>query len=144
MAHMLPTLAFSIALFSSADRADDARALWADLNATRRSAGLRTLVLEPRLCRIAQAHAADMVARRYFAHVSPDGVGPFERLTRAGWRYGYAGENLALDVSEEQAERHLLASTPHRENMLEPHYLRVGIAVVATDSREVFVEIFSD
>jgi len=141
---MFPTLALGMALLSSSDRAAEARALWADLNATRLSAGLRTLVLEPRLCRIAQAHAEDMVARRYFDHVSPDGIGPFERLTRAGWRYGYAGENLALDVSEEDAERHLLASPAHRENMLEPHYQRVGIAVVATESREVFVEIFSD
>jgi uncharacterized protein YkwD len=141
---MVPAFAFAIALHSSTDRSADARALWHDLNVARQSAGLPPLVLDLRLCRVAEAHAYDMVRRHYFDHVSPDGLGPFERMTRAGLRYGYAGENIALDVDERGAAEHLYASPEHRQNMLEPHYTHVGIAAVATETREFFVEDFSD
>ena len=125
-------------------RPDDARALFDDLNAARRARGLGLLDLAPRLCAIARAHADDMVSRRYFGHDTPEGVTPFARMDRAGWRYGYAGENLALDVDEQAANRTLYRSNGHRDNMLEPHYAHVGIAAVETDGGEIFVEDFSD
>ena len=141
---MLQAFAFAIALYAGTDRSADARAMWRDLNAVRVSAGLTPLAFEPRLCEIARAHAHDMVVRHYFDHQSPDGVGPFDRMARAGWHFGYAGENLAMDTDERGAEAHLLSSPEHRQNMLEPHYVHVGIAAVETDSREYFVEVFSD
>jgi uncharacterized protein YkwD len=136
-----------VALVQSDDareRPDDARALFRDLNAARAAAGLAPLDLPPRLCAIARAHASDMVTRRYFGHDSPDGLSPFARMDRAGWRYGYAGENLALDVDERAASRTLYRSNGHRDNMLEPHYAHVGIAAIETGQGEIFVEDFSD
>jgi uncharacterized protein YkwD len=137
----------SVALVQSDDsrnRSDEARALFRDLNAIRAAKGLRPLTLEPRLCEIADSHAADMVARRYFGHDTPEGVSPFGRMDRAGWHYGYAGENLALDVDEQAASRTLYRSNGHRDNMLEPHYRHVGIAAVQSAEGEIFVEDFSD
>jgi uncharacterized protein YkwD len=123
---------------------DEAYALFRDLNSARVAHGLRPLALEPRLCALARAHAADMVSRRYFGHNTPEGLSPFGRMDRAGWRYGYAGENLALDVDERSANRTLYRSNGHRDNMLESHYSRVGIAAVETVEGEIFVEDFSD
>jgi uncharacterized protein YkwD len=123
---------------------DEARALFRDLNGARLAHGLRALSLDPKLCVFARAHAADMVARGYFGHNTPEGLTPFGRMDRAGWRYGYAGENLALDVDERTANRTLYRSNGHRDNMLEPHYTRVGISVVGTLEGEIFVEDFSD
>jgi uncharacterized protein YkwD len=141
---MLPAVTVHVAVVANVERASDERALWRDLNATRRAAGLPPLAIEPHLCAIARAHALDMAQRAYFDHDSPEGVDPFERLDRAGWQYQYAGENLALDFSEAHAHRSLLASPDHRENMLGPHYRRVGIAAIEGPQGELFVELFSD
>lgn len=122
----------------------DAATLLAALNATRSLQGLRPLVLDARLCAIAESHGIDMATRRYFDHMSPEGISPFERMDRAHYRYGYAGENLALDRNAAAAHRALLGSSEHRSNMLEPHYSRVGIAAVGSAIGEIFVEDFSD
>lgn len=126
------------------DRPVDAQALFRDLNVARVAAGLVPLSLEPRLCDIARAHAADMVAHRFFGHASSDGSTPFQRMRRAGYRYHAAGENLAFDVDERSAHRMLWRSNSHRANMLEPQFGRVGIAALATPNGEIFVEDFSD
>jgi len=121
-----------------------ARALLHDLNNSRIANGLAPLMLEPRLCDIARAHALDMAQHKYFGHNSLDGATPFERMLRAGYKYRSAGENLAFDVDEPSAERMLWRSNGHRSNMLESHFGRVGVAAVATDAGEIFVEDFSD
>lgn len=114
------------------------------LNEVRAEKGLRPLALDPQLCAIAQSHGSDMALRGYFDHTSPEGVSPFGRLDRAHYTYGYAGENLALDRDATSAHRALLGSTEHRENMLESHYVRVGIAAIHSPAGEIFVEDFSD
>ncbi|GAC1311241.1 MAG: hypothetical protein NVSMB19_25640 [Vulcanimicrobiaceae bacterium] len=124
--------------------AEDVAALLAALNTARASSGLRPLVLDPRLCAIAQSHGIDMATRRYFDHLTPEGVTPFGRLDRAHYRYGYAGENLALDRDAASAHHALLLSSEHRSNMLEPHYARVGIATIGSATGQIFVEEFSD
>lgn len=141
---MLPAFAFGIALYGVGDRPSGALAMWRDLNAVRRVARLPELALEPRLCDIARDHALDMAARNYFSHESPEGKGLVDRLDRADWQYGYAAENIALDIDERSAQRALYASTHHRESMLGRHYQRVGIAAIATPQGEIFVEDFSD
>lgn len=122
----------------------DVSALLLDLNALRAARGLRPLLLDRTLCSVAREHGLDMARRGYFDHTSPEGETPFDRLDHAHLHYGYAGENLALDVSAEAANRALLASIPHRRNMLEPHYARVGIAAVASQTGTLYVEDFSD
>jgi len=142
---MVSAIAFGIALLSGVDGSSDARALWHELNLRRIASHLAPLRLEPRLCAVAESHARDMAARKYFDHRSPEGVGPFERLDRAGWRYRYAGENLALAVNAPEAAAQLYGSPDHRANMLEPHYSRVGIAAIRTPAgEELVVEDFSD
>lgn len=122
----------------------DAVAMLTELNARRVSKGLAQLALDPRLCAIALEHASDMVARAYFDHNTPEGVSPFARMDRAGYTYGYAGENMALDKNPGAAELALWQSPEHRQNILEVHYLKVGIAAVRASAGEIFVEDFSD
>lgn len=43
------------------------------------------MVLDPRLCAAARKHAADLQARRYFAHRNPDGVDANQRALDAGY-----------------------------------------------------------
>jgi uncharacterized protein YkwD len=117
----------------------------ADLNATRRRAGLRPLALETRLSSAASGHAADMATHNFFDHTGRDGRSPFERMRADGCRFSYAGENIAESDSEREAYAALLASPEHRENIMDPHYSRVGIGIAAApDGSLLFVQDFSD
>jgi hypothetical protein len=58
--------------------------------------GLDPLRRDRRLSRAARAHSADMVARGYFDHVTPEGRGPSDRARAAGYPGG-AGENIAAN-----------------------------------------------
>ena len=127
------------------ERPRDAVRVWRELNQARIARGLSPLRLDGRLSAIARDHALDMVARNYFGHTNPDGLSPFDRLARAGYRYRWAAENLALDEDAPSAARALWNSSEHRENILERHFAKVGIAAVtAIDDAEIVVEDFSD
>ena len=114
------------------------------INAARAARHERTLRLDGRLCWIAWEHAVDMIEHHYFAHFTPDGRSPFDRMREKHYRFGYAGENLALDVDARAAAEALWNSKEHRSNLLEPHYAHVGIAAVPVDGEVVIVEDFSD
>lgn len=122
----------------------DVATLFTALNSARVANGLRPLALDSRLCEVARAHGLDMSRRRFFAHTSPDGATPFDRLDRAHVSYRFAGENLALERDPVAASRALVASPPHRRNMLEPHYARVGIAAIPSEDGVLFIEEFID
>lgn len=68
-------------------------------NEERRAAGIAPLEANAILAASATAHASDMVARRYLAFETPDGVDPFDRIERAGYAQNgvrwSAGENIA-------------------------------------------------
>jgi uncharacterized protein YkwD len=100
-------------------------------NVKRSEVGLPALAVNPVLSQAAQAKAADMIAKNYWAHTSPDGVTPWVWFKNAGYRYLYAGENLARDFSDSQGVINAwMNSSTHRENILSNRYREIGIAVV--------------
>jgi uncharacterized protein YkwD len=122
-----------------------AMSLLGDVNRERASHGLRPLIFDARLSRIAHAHAADMALQRYFAHESRSGATPFDRIKSAGIAYRYAGENIALAPDERLANQMLFASPPHRGNTLSSAYRRIGIGVARDEQGNLlFVEDFCD
>jgi len=103
-------------------------------NQKRQEAGLPPLKLDSVLSQAAKNKGEDMLAKDYWAHVSPDGVEPWKFFLGAGYKYRYAGENLARDFSNAaSAVDAWMASPSHRENMLSPKYEEIGIAVVEGD-----------
>jgi uncharacterized protein YkwD len=138
------TVAYVGSAQSETPRDRDVRLMLAALNAQRASRGLAPLELDPNLSKIASSYASEMATRNFFSHTSPEGDDPFKRMDRAGYRYGYAGENIALDQSPSSAAEALWHSPGHRENILEPHYQKVGIGAIASAKGEIFVEDFSD
>jgi uncharacterized protein YkwD len=100
------------------------------VNKERVSRKLAPLVMDQRLRAVARAHSRDMFARGYFAHESPDGKSPFDRMHAAGITYRLAGENLALAPTVEVAHDGLMHSPGHRKNILTPEFRRVGIGAV--------------
>jgi uncharacterized protein YkwD len=121
-----------------------AQAAVADVNARRTEAQLPPLVVDPQLTAIAMDRAADLIARHYFAHVSPDGTTIVDALRGRNLSWGYAGENLALAENVQAAESALWASPDHRDNILGAHYRRIGIAVVLEPGQgELVVQVFT-
>ena len=109
------------------------------VNAERVAAGLNPVAPDPELTEVARAHSADMFARGYFAHVSPDGLDPFERMQRAGVTFRTAGENLALAPTVRVAHTGLMNSPGHRANILRPAFGRLGIGIVDGGYRGIMV-----
>lgn len=100
------------------------------INMERQKRGLRPLSFDSSLLKAARLHAADMLARGYFSHNTPEGTNPFQRLHTLHIHYRYAGENLALAPTLLQAHEGLMKSPGHKANILHPSYGRVGIGVL--------------
>jgi uncharacterized protein YkwD len=133
-------LVFAIFLFSFVARpATEAREISLSpdnlvkiINQDRIKQGLYPLEENKTLQTAAYAKARDILLNDYFAHTSPAGVKPWEFIKSAGFAYGFAGENLALNYSSPyELEQDFLKSPNHRENLLSPLFSQIGIAVVS-------------
>ena len=100
------------------------------VNKERVAAGLKPLAPDPELTEVARRHSTDMFARGYFAHDTPEGRDPFDRMRAANVRFVTAGENLALAPTVPVAHRGLMNSPGHRANILHPQFGRVGIGIM--------------
>jgi len=100
------------------------------VNQERAGVGLRPLAPDPELTEVARQHSTDMFARGYFAHDTPEGLSPFDRMRAANVRFLTAGENLALAPTLSVAHTGLMNSPGHRENILRPQFGRVGIGIM--------------
>lgn len=139
--------AFTHAAVASADGSGDTywTALWAspltpdglertaaevvDLtNGERARAGLPPLARDPLLAAAAQAHCADMVARDFYSHTSPDGSRPWDRAAAAGSARRTIGENIACGQrSAAEVVRGWMNSPGHRANILKPDFTHIGV-----------------
>ncbi|MGR1580217.1 CAP domain-containing protein [Thalassobius sp. S69A] len=100
----------------------------AQLASLRRRSGLKPLQTDPSLQKAAQAHAADMARRGYFAHVSPSGVNFDKRYLRAGYCVASFSENLAEGPQDATgALKMWVASAPHLKNILNKKYVKYGL-----------------
>jgi uncharacterized protein YkwD/uncharacterized membrane protein required for colicin V production len=115
------------------------------VNKERAERGLSTLEMDPELRLVARAHAEDMFERGYFAHNTPEGTDPFDRMRAANIIFGLAGENLALAPTLNMAHEGLMNSPGHRANILRDGFNKVGIGVLDGGIYgKMFVQEFSD
>jgi uncharacterized protein YkwD len=109
------------------------------VNQERVAAGLKPLAADPELTEVARRHSADMFARGYFAHDTPEGLTPFDRMREADVRFSTAGENLALAPTIPVAHTGLMNSPGHRANIMRPEFGRLGIGVMEGGMRGLMV-----
>ncbi len=101
-------------------------------NAKRAENGLGALTFNPLLANAASAKASNMFTENYWAHNSPSGKTPWSFITAAGYRYIYAGENLARDFSDAQSVVNAwMNSSSHRSNLLDKNFKEIGVAVAS-------------
>lgn len=100
-------------------------------NSERVHDGLGKLTYNQELSNAALAKAQDMFSEDYWAHVSPTGVEPWSFITKAGYEYQHAGENLARDFANpKDVVAAWMASPTHRQNILDGRYQDIGVAVM--------------
>jgi uncharacterized protein YkwD len=104
--------------------------LIAHTNQERAKAGLPPLQEDPRLNAAAAAKAQNMFEENYWAHYSPSGKDPWGFIQGAGYKFSYAGENLArnFETSPEVVDA-WMASPTHKANIINTHYTQIGMAV---------------
>ena len=100
-------------------------------NQERQKNGTHSLSLNQQLSLAAEKKAQDMFEYNYWAHNSPTGKTPWIFIKSSGYRYVYAGENLArgFTTTEDVIRAWMTSSAGHRENMLSSNYSDVGFAV---------------
>ncbi len=99
-------------------------------NTERKNHNEAALGINFRLTEAAQDKAKDMVKRNYWAHITPDGKSPWVFITKAGYKFQKAGENLAYGFnSAADAVYGWMNSPSHRANILDSAYSEVGFGV---------------
>ncbi|MEU9270912.1 CAP domain-containing protein [Streptomyces sp. NPDC048251] len=97
-------------------------------NRERARAGLPALTVDPLLTAAAQAHSADMVARAYYSHTSPEGSQPWDRAAAAGSTRRTIGENIACGQrSPAEVMDGWMNSPGHRANIRKPDFTHIGV-----------------
>lgn len=97
------------------------------VNQHRASIGLAPLADAPELRGAARAHSSHMITHRFFAHASPEGLSPGDRLTLNGIEWSGVGENIAAGYATPQAVFDAwMASPAHRENIESDRWTRTG------------------
>ena len=117
------------------------------INAERRKHGRRRLTRNDLLHVAASAHAMDMHGRGYFAHRSPRGTTPHQRIVRAGYPAPrLTGENLAKGEGAAGAPSSIvdgwMHSPGHRANILRRGFAEIGVAIVERDDLAMYVTTF--
>lgn len=124
---------------NSKPRPDLEKQMLDSVNRERQAAGLAPLAPDPELTEVARRHSIDMFKRGYFAHDTPEGLTPFDRMRQADVRFITAGENLALAPTISVAHTGLMNSPGHRANILRREFGRVGIGVMDGGMRGLMV-----
>jgi uncharacterized protein YkwD len=108
------------------------------INRERAQNGVSPLKLSSQLDQAAEAHSQELIAEDYFAHISPSGETPVDRIRGTGYipgpSVGYViGENLAWGTYGLATPQAIVgawtASPEHLANILEGQYRETGVGV---------------
>ncbi len=103
-------------------------------NQQRQALGLPLLKENKILSEAAMQKAQDMINKDYFSHNSPTGVTPWYWFKANGYTYKAAGENLAIGFLESEEVQTAWQNSPsHQQNLLNPSFKEIGIAVLKGD-----------
>lgn len=117
------------------------------LNGARAAAGVTPAFgLDPDVARVARRHSESMRDHGFFGHRDPEGRTLEQRLAEAGISYRGAAENLARVVGAADpaawAHEQLLASTEHRQNILNGGFELAGVGVARQGDGYWITQVF--
>ena len=103
------------------------------VNDVRKDNGLKPLLQDWQLSRVARYKSQDMRDLGYFSHTSPTYGSPFNMMKSFGISYKTAGENIAKGYATPKAVVDAWMNSPgHRANILNPSYTHIGVGFVAS------------
>ena len=147
-----PTRSYSTASTpaSAVAATSDERRAFDLINVERQRRGLRPLVWDGALTRIARYHSENMARDGILNHVDRDGLdlrGRAEVLGLRGWKA--LGENIAYNQGYSDptafAVERWMVSEKHRENILNGEFTHAGIGIArASDGRVFFTQVFME
>lgn len=89
------------------------------------------------LNRAALIHSQDMANKNFFEHVGSDGSKVGDRVTRVGYKWRTAGENIAIGAETPEAVVQGWIDSPgHCANIMSPGFTEMGIAFVVNRKSE--------
>jgi uncharacterized YkwD family protein/spore coat assembly protein SafA len=98
------------------------------VNQERSKAGLKPLVMDWELQRVARTKSCDMATTGYFSHQSPDYGSPFDMMKSFGIKYRTAGENIAKGQrTPQEVMQSWMNSSGHRANILKGDFTHIGV-----------------
>ena len=113
------------------------------VNRTREGRGLPALERSELIAQLARAHSRDMASRGYFAHLSPGGISATARARSRGLVFRRMAENIARNQRADDPARTAvdgwMASSAHRENLLDPEMTRTGVGVAVDPDGMVYI-----
>lgn len=102
-----------------------------DTNYERAKNNLSPLVENQALSNAAKLKAQNMFTENYWAHFAPSGHDPWSFMLSSGYKFSFAGENLARNFSNsEDVVKAWINSPTHKENIMNSKYQDIGVAVV--------------
>jgi uncharacterized protein YkwD len=118
------------------------------VNSFRSALHLVALARRPELDAVARAHSADMAARGYFSHDTPEGLNPVDRLAHAGVEgFSLAGENVG-QTNRAEPNREILEgwkrSPVHRQNLTARPFNATGVGIArAADGTLFYTQLYA-
>lgn len=99
-------------------------------NSDRARAGLPPLRMDEGMVRAARAHAAAMAAQKQISHQFSGELSPSDRIAAVSdLHLQRTGENVAVAANVDGAHDALMASPPHRDNLMNPKFNVAGFGV---------------
>ncbi|MFZ3011953.1 MAG: CAP domain-containing protein [Minisyncoccia bacterium] len=99
-------------------------------NVERQSQRLPILSVNSLLNKAAEMKAQDMALKGYFAHTSPEGLTPWYWILLSGYKYQYAGENLAVNFQDSKDVTEAWLNSPtHKANIVKGNYTEMGTGI---------------
>ncbi|HEY3380884.1 MAG TPA: CAP domain-containing protein [Vicinamibacterales bacterium] len=120
-------------------------------NQQRSARNLAALVASEPLSEVARGHSREMLARNFFDHRTPEGVGPAQRLAQRGLRYDAWAENIFMSTGGSADPSQLasmivggwMSSESHRSNILQPDFRFLGVGAAVEGRHVTITELFA-
>ncbi len=112
------------------------------VNEERLKVGRSPLTYDTQLETAANIRAVEI--KQSFSHTRPDGTSCFTTLDEIGYKYGYAGENIAYgQKSPQEVVEAWMNSQGHRENILNENFTHLGVGVYESGSIIYWAQMFA-
>lgn len=101
------------------------------VNNIRVNYGLKPLLINWQLARVARYKSTDMRDNKYFSHTSPTYGSPFDMIRAFNIKFSHAGENIAMGYTTPKAVVDAWMKSPgHKANILNENFTQIGVGYV--------------